>query len=79
MTIVRLPFRLLSGALAAAGLAAALAACAVPAGGVRFEITYPASLDAGPLHGRMLLVVSSTNDRWAGSASSIERFRQRNR
>jgi len=64
MTFVRTPLRLLAGVVVSTALAAGLtASAAAPPGGVRFSISYPASLDAGPLDGRVLLVVSSTNDR----------------
>ncbi len=53
---------LAAGLAVAAALAALFAACAPSRPGVRFEISYPASLDAGPLDGRVLLIVSKHAD-----------------
>jgi hypothetical protein len=60
----RRPVQLLASLAAAATLAAGLAACDRAAtGGLRFEVTYASSLDAGPLDGRVLLIVSTNKDR----------------
>jgi len=65
MSIARAPFsvRLLAGAVTAIGIAAWLTACAPPPDGLRFEISYAASVEAGPIDGRVLLVLASRNER----------------
>lgn len=40
----------------------AVAPWAQAANGLRFEVSYPASLEQGPLDGRVLLVVAKTNE-----------------
>jgi len=54
---------LASGLLAAVALASMMAAGArAGAAAVRFEITYPAALESGPLDGRVLLIVSKRGE-----------------
>ena len=46
---------------ALAALLLSIAPAAHAASGVRFEVSYPASLEKGPLDGRVLLVVAKTD------------------
>ncbi|MEO8677767.1 MAG: hypothetical protein ABI665_01895 [Vicinamibacterales bacterium] len=58
--------QLLAGVAVAMGLAATLAAQAPPAAtgrGLRVEVSFPASVHAQPVNGRVYVMVSRTNDR----------------
>jgi len=54
---------MLPGVIVALGLATAFAACGRSGRGLRIEVTYPPSLEAGPLDGRVLVVISSSEGR----------------
>jgi hypothetical protein len=53
----------MAGLAVAVGLATVFSACTRSGRGLRIEVTYPASLEAGPVDGRVLVVISSSEGR----------------